>query len=102
MTPPLSSLSRPHLSPLPGEDGQMPVPLLVSKDLSDILPKTQREAILIRAGPKDWRSKRLCRQAPLGTEKTITEETTKTGNDVVSYQHRMIYNLKSETAVPQI
>lgn len=76
----------------------MPVPLLVSKDLSDILPETQREAILIGAGPKDWRSERLCRQAPLEREKTITEG--KTGKRVVSYQRHMIYDLRTETAVP--
>lgn len=33
--------------PLPGEDGQQPVFLLVSKDLSNIFPKAQREAVLV-------------------------------------------------------
>ncbi len=50
------------MSPLPGEDGQQPVLLLVSKDLSDILPETQREAVLIGACPEDWCSERLCRE----------------------------------------
>lgn len=44
---------------LPGENWQQPVLLLVSKHLSDILPETQREAVLIRACPEDWCSERL-------------------------------------------
>lgn len=47
---------------LPGEDRQQPVLLLVTKDLSDILAETQREAILIRACPEDRRSESLCRE----------------------------------------
>lgn len=47
------------MCPLPGKDRQQPVLLLVSKDLSDILPETQREAVLIRSRPKDWCSERL-------------------------------------------
>lgn len=44
---------------LTGKDRQQPVLLLVSKHLSDILPETQREAVFIRAWPKDWCSERL-------------------------------------------
>lgn len=44
---------------LTGEDGQQPVLFLVSKDLDDILSETQREAVFIRACPKDWSSKSL-------------------------------------------
>lgn len=44
---------------LAGEDGQQPVFLLVSKNLRDILPETQREAVFIRACPKDWCSECL-------------------------------------------
>lgn len=47
---------------LPGEDRQQPVLPLVSKHLSDILLEAQREAVLIRACPKDWCSERLCRE----------------------------------------
>lgn len=46
---------------LPCEDGQQPVLLLVTKDLSNILSETQRETIFIRACPKDWCSECLCR-----------------------------------------
>lgn len=44
---------------LAGEDGQQPVLLLVTEDLSNILPETQRKAILIRACSKDRCSERL-------------------------------------------
>lgn len=38
---------------LPGKNRQQPVLLLVSKDLHDILLKTQREAVFIGASSKD-------------------------------------------------
>lgn len=41
------------------KDWQQPVFLLVSKHLSNIFPETKREAIFIRARPKDWCSKSL-------------------------------------------
>lgn len=61
-----------YLYPLPGEDRQQPVLLLVSKDLNDVLPETQREAIFIRASSEDWCSEGLCRVRPSWTEETKT------------------------------
>ena len=52
----------PLLCLLPGEHGQQPVLLLVSKHLADILLKTQREAVLVGASSKDWRPEGLCRR----------------------------------------
>lgn len=59
---------------LTGEDGQQPVLLLVSKDLSDILSETQREAVLIRARPKDWCSKSLYSGPVLPHEPQVVAE----------------------------
>lgn len=58
----------PLLCLLPGEHRQEPVLLLVSKDLRDILLKTQREAVLVGASSKDGRSEGLCRHRPLNSE----------------------------------
>lgn len=60
MRPEKSVLWDSFFVPSPGKDGQQPVLLLVSKDLSDVLPETQREAVFIRARSKNWSSERLC------------------------------------------
>lgn len=79
-----------HCTWLPGEDGQQPKLLLVSKDLSNILPETKREAILIGARPKDWCSESLCRQGP--TYRNVNKQRIQT-QTLLEHCNLNLYNI---------